>query len=551
MTDTPKNRFATLKDDMIAGLINAVVSVPDGLASAALAGVNPVYGLYTSITATITGSSIVSAQRMQIATTSASALAAGQAILAFPEGQRDSALFTLVTLVGIILAIFGVLRFGRLVKYVSHAVMTGFLFGIAAVLVLDQFAPMVGYAPEGVNKVDQFADLLANIRRWDLATVGIGVLAFALILIFDRTRLSAFSSLIALVIPTLIAVVWDPASVQLVNDVSIIPRGIPDLTLPDLALINSSMLLSAFSLAVVIAVQGAGVSQTTENLDGSRVSVSRDIIAQGAANIAAGSFAGIPAGGSVGQTALNINVGAKSRWAGILAGVWMLAIVLLFPTVVGVVPMAVLGALMVAAGVSAIDLREGGSIFNVGGNASIAVVATFIATLLLSVPMAVAVGVVISIILFVSSSAGDVRVVEQVLLDDGRMAELEPSETLRSNGITIIEAYGSLFFAGARTLAERLPAVGDAKRPVVVLRLRGRTYAGATLIDVLDDYAEDIEEAGGRLYLTGVDKDLGDQLRRTAKLDIDRHVYIFDQQETLGESTRRATSHAHDWLNPS
>src|SRR6476619_926012 len=94
-----------LMSDVIAGLINAVVSVPDGLASAALAGVNPIYGLYASIAAPITGSLLVSAQLMQISTTSASALAAAQAIARYPQEQRDRALFLLVVLVGVFLAV--------------------------------------------------------------------------------------------------------------------------------------------------------------------------------------------------------------------------------------------------------------------------------------------------------------------------------------------------------------------------------------------------------------------------------------------------------------
>ena len=125
---------STLRQDTVAALINAVVSVPDGLASAALAGVNPVYGLYTSIAAPIGGSLLVSAQLMQVSTTSASALAAGQAIASYPAAQRDQALFLLVVLVGVFLAVFGLLRLGRLVRFVSHAVMTGFLIGVAVVL---------------------------------------------------------------------------------------------------------------------------------------------------------------------------------------------------------------------------------------------------------------------------------------------------------------------------------------------------------------------------------------------------------------------------------
>jgi SulP family sulfate permease len=140
--------LSELRQDLLTRLINAVVSILDGLALAALADGNRVYGLYTSIAAPIGGNLLVSAHLMQISTTTASALAAAQAIRVFPEAQRDQALLLLVVLVGVFLAIFGLLGLGRLVRFISYAVMTGLLIGVAAVLILDQFAPLVGFSPQ-------------------------------------------------------------------------------------------------------------------------------------------------------------------------------------------------------------------------------------------------------------------------------------------------------------------------------------------------------------------------------------------------------------------
>lgn len=349
-----RRRWTAWGKDIIAALINAVVSVPDGLASAALAGVNPVYGLYTSVAAPIGGSLLVSAQLMQIATTSASALAAGQAISSYPPAQRDQALFLLVFLTGVFLVIFGLLRLGRLVRFVSHAVMIGFLSGVAVVLVLDQLAPLVGLNPRGSNQLIQFIDILRHIGQISVPTLLVGLLALGILLGLERTRLSSLSSLVAIVVPSVLIALLGLENVQRVVDVSPVPRGLPMLTLPGFALFTPDLLLSAFAIAVVIALQGAGVSQSVENPDGSRVHASRDMVAQGVANAASGLLSGIPAGGSVGQTALNVNVGAQSRWAGVLAGVWMLGILFLVPDLVGQVPMTVLAALMVMAGVSAV-----------------------------------------------------------------------------------------------------------------------------------------------------------------------------------------------------
>lgn len=537
-----------LQKDTLAGMVNAVVSVPDGLASAALAGVNPVYGLYTSIAAPIVGSSIVSARLMQISTTSASALAAGQAIASFPADQRDDAMFLLVALTGVCLVLFGVLRLGRLVRFVSHAVMTGFLAGVAVVLILDQSAPLLGVTPQGSNELAQFLDLLSRAPELELRTVITGGLALAILIVLRRTRLATFSSVIALVVPSVLVALVGWNDVQRVVDISPIPRGIPMPAVPNLSLFTPSLLGAAFALAVIIGVQGAGVSQSVENPDGSRVDVSRDLVAQGAGNVASGLLSGIPAGGSVGQTALNVSLKARSRWSGILAGLWMLVIVLVAPNLVGFVPMTVLAALMIIAGISALDVREARSIWSTGNATRLAIVVTFAATLVLSIPMAVGGGVLLSTTLYVWSSASDVRVRALVPVDQGRIAEVDPPRALPSRAITVLDVYGSLFFAGARTLADVLPDPASATQPVVVLRLRGRSRFGATLIEVLDEYAEDLAEVGGRLYITGLGEVAARQLRLSNKLDLSDTVQLIEADPVLGAATERAVAHAHAWL---
>ena len=541
-------RKNTLWKDGIAGLINAVVSVPDGLESAALAGVNPVHGLYTSIAAPIAGSSLTSAQLMQISTTTASALAAGDAVAAFPEAERARAMFLVVLLTGIFLAIFGLLRFGRLVRFVSHAVMTGFLIGVAVVLILDQLAPLVGVSPKGDNEIAQFLDLLARGSEFSLPTIIVGVLALVLMAGLSRTRLAPLASLLALVLPTSAVSLlgWD--KVEQVRDVGGIPQGLPPVSLPELSLLTPDLVLSAAAVAVVIGVQAAGVSQTVENPDGSPVSTSRDLFAQGVANTASGMLSGIPAGGSVGQTALNVEVGGRSRWSGILAGIWMLVIVLLVPGLVGFVPMAVLAALMIVSGLSAIDLDEARSIWRIGGAARWSILVTFVATLLLSIPQAVGVGVLLSMALYLVSAASDITVRALVRREDGRYVESEPSARLTSETVTVLNIYGSLFFAGARTLREALPDPAEATHPVVILRLRGRTRVGATLVEVLDDFADTLAEAGGRLYLTGVAPEAAKQLRDTGKLGIDEAVRIIPANTIIGASTEQAVTRANAWL---
>jgi SulP family sulfate permease len=299
--ELPEPRRRALRQDTVAGLVNAVVSVPDGLASATLAGVNPVYGLYTSVAAPIAGSMLVSAQLMQISTTTASALAAGQVISGHRAGERDSVLFLLVLLIGLWLAVFGLFRAGRLVRFVSHAVMTGFLVGVAALLILDQSASFVGVNAEGSNEVSQLLNLMTRASDFSGHTILTGALAFVLAVGLGRTAVGNLSSVVALVVPSLLVALFKWEDVQRVADVSPIPRGIPTPGLPDFALVTPQLIMAAFAIAVVVAVQGAGVSQSVENPDDSPVNTSRDLMAQGIANVASGLLSGIPAGGSVGR----------------------------------------------------------------------------------------------------------------------------------------------------------------------------------------------------------------------------------------------------------
>jgi SulP family sulfate permease len=132
--------------------------------------------------------------------------------------------------------------------------------------------------------------------------------------------------------------------------------------------------------------------------------------------------------------------------------------------------------------------------------------------------------------------------------DQGRLVERPAPTKLRSNAVVALDVYGSLFYAGARTLQIRLPDPGDALAAVVVLRLRGRTMLGATSFSVLADYAERLAARGGRLYLSGVDSGLARQIDHNRHLDLEGPIRVYDAEPALGASTIRAVEDAQAWL---
>jgi len=156
--------------------------------------------------------------------------------------------------------------------------------------------------------------------------------------------------------------------------------------------------------------------------------------------------------------------------------------------------------------------------------------------------------VALSALLYVYASSADVSVVELVARPDGRIEEREPPKRLPSDRVTVLDVYGHLFFAGARTLERRLPTPQDAERPVVILRLRGRTAVGATLVEVLSNYADRLREANGRLYLTGLSEEAYEHVARTGKLRLSGPVRAYEATPIVGESTRKALADAQTWL---
>lgn len=304
----------------------------------------------------------------------------------------------------------------------------------------------------------------------------------------------------------------------------------------------------ALSLALVVLVQGAGVSQSVPNPDGSRSRQSRDFIAQGAANVAAGLLRGVPVGGSLGATALNVVSGAGRRWAAIFAGLWMLVILVALAGAVSRVAMPALGALLILAGIRSIKPADARAVWRVGWNARAAAIATFVATLLLPIQMAVGLGVLLSALLYVVRASTDVSIVELIERPDGRLEERKPPEELPGGQVTVLDVYGHIFFAGARTLERLLPRPGKGRRPIVILRLRGYTEIGATAIEVLSDYAELLRQAGGRLYLAGLTGKSVDRLLEARPFGRTGAVRVYDATQILGESIDEAREDAEAWL---
>ena len=536
-----------LRQDVVAGLTSAIGNVPEGMADSLLVGVNPVYGLYASLVGPLVGGLFSSTQLMMVTTTSAAALASGQALINFAGDERDNALFLMVILIGVFQIVFGLLKLGQLTRFVSYSVMTGFLAGLAMLLILSQLPTAAGYEAAGSNKLAQAIDLLLHIAHINVLSLVLAALTLILAVILSRTRLGHFASIVAIAIPSLLVFFLQLDNVEIVRDISEIPRGFPTPVLPDFSeALNVAS--GAASIALIILVQAAGVSQSVPNPNGAPRNISHDIVAQGAANIASGFFRGLPVGGSLSGTSFALVAGARSRWALIFTGLWMAVIVLIIPGLVGYIAMPALGALLILAGFRSLKPSDISSVWSTGWGSRIAAIVTFIGTLILPIQLAVGLGVLLSSLLYINQSSTDVSLVRLVKRPDGQIEELRAPKKLSSQEVTVLDIYGHLFYAGARTLEQQLPAPEGSQSPVVVLRLRGYNSLGATLLDVLSDYAEKLQAVGGRLYLSGMSEAAYEQVVDSGRIELMGPVHAYEAEPVIWESTSEAVTDARTWL---
>lgn len=542
-----KPNAANFRSDLVAGLIGAVAGIPDAMASAVLAAVNPVHGLYALMVGTPIGALFTGSVFMNVSTTSAMALATGAALAGFAPEERSALLVSLTVLLGLFMLVAGLLKLGFLTRFISNAVMTGFLTGLAILIILGQLADFTGYSSPYSNKVVEAVDTLFHLNEINPQTLLVGVVSLLLIVLLGRTRLGNLAPLIALAVATLMVPLLDLGNVVLVGDSADIPRALPSLVLPALQDIPL-LLVSALSIAIIGLAQAAGVSASYPNPDGKYPEVSRDFVGQGAANLASGFFGGIPLGGSLSSTALMIGSGARSRWAGIIMGVIVAISVLLFAPLVEKLPMSALAALLIVAGWQTIKPERIHTVWETSLSSRLMLLLTFVLTLTLPLQAAILLGVVISAGLYVFRSADRLEVTELVRQPDGRYMQQPAPAELASEAITILQVSGSLFYAGAVDLGEELPDVHGAQRPVAILTLRNRKEVGSTFIGVIERYARELRDNGGRLMLSGVSEPVYDQLERTGALEELGKENVYRETPIVGESTEYAVRTAKEWL---
>ena len=537
----------TFISDMVSGLVMAIVTVPGALAGGMLAGVNPVYGVYSVIAGTPIAALFTSSVIMNVDATGATAIATSDFLRDVPADQQLDYLVVLGILVGLFMLTFGLLKLGFLVRFISNAVMTGFLSGLGILTIMGQWGDLTAYHSDAANKVFKTIDTGLNAQSFDLPTLTLGLITMGVLVVLARTRLARYSFAVAVAVATLLALLPWFDSVMVVGDMTDIPRGLPMPNIPDLSLVLS-MIIPALTIAIIALVQASGVSGSIPNPDGEYPDPSGDFRGQGVANISAGLFGGIAVGGSLSGTALIKSIGGVSRWANIFTGVFALVILLLLAPLISLLPLTALAGMLIFVGVSMINVSRIETVWHTGLVPMTMMIVTFVATLFFPLQIAVASGVVLTFLLYVFQSAEKVRIERIAILGDGGFAEEDPPTELPSDEIVMMQPIGSLFFAGAAQFEENLPKVGDAHGSVVIIRLRDRDEVGSTFIRILKRYVRSLQQQGNLFMLEGLNERVLEQLQKTDTLSLIGAKNVFLADRRFGLSAVQAYSAAQAWI---
>lgn len=529
-------------------MVLGVESVPDGLASGILAGVNPIYGLYAFMVGTATGALFTSATFMAVQGTGAMAIIVSDVPSVRGGDDPGTALFTLSVLTGVIMLVAGILKLGTLLRWVSNAVMVGFINAVGVNIILGQLDNFSGYEAVGSNRVVRALDLLINLGQAHWPSILLGTATIVLIIVLERTKLRSMGMVVAIVATSILAPLVS-RSIVLLNDVTDIPRSLPSLALPKLSLVFE-LAVPAVALAFVGLVQGAGISANFPNPDGTYPDASRDFVGQGAANVAAGLFQGMPVGGSMSGSSLIKEAGAKTKAALIISSLVMGVCVLVLGDLVGYIAMPALAGLLMLIGFRTVKPADIKAVWRTGTAQATVLAVTFALTMLIPLQTAVLAGAGISIILYVIRQSNQVRVMEWRIEEDGRRREVEPPLTVPAHSVLVLQPYGSLFFAAAPILEQALPEVtASSRNSVVILRLRGKSDLGSTFMEVIDRYAAKLAAVDAKLVIVSASERVIEQLLITGVTGRIGQENIYPADEWLGATLTRAHADAESWVS--
>ncbi|MCI0474632.1 MAG: SulP family inorganic anion transporter [Anaerolineales bacterium] len=538
--------------DLVAGFTVAMIAVPQAMAYAIIAGVPPIYGLYTAILPAIIGALFGSSRHLITGTTNSVALAtAGVLIAAAGRPDYIELVFGLAIVSGAIRLLFGLLRLGGIIRFVSNSVLTGFLTGASLLIIVNQTSNLLGLPRVTVTETPLIVlELARHLPLWNPFVTSIALATILLLALFRRIHSHLPAPLLALVATTLFVQFfgWSAHGVTLVRDIDAMTNVMLALHIPQIAFDLGTLellIVSGAAVALLSLVEAMSVAKSLAFSTGQTIDASREFVGQGLASLVSGLFQGIPSSGSLARSAVNFSSGARTRMAGAFSGGFVLLVLLAFAPWLGNIPMAGLAGVVVVAAVKMIDVEHIRLTWQSRATSRATFLVTFIATLLLPLHYAIYLGVLLSIGLYLYESS-NVQL-SYLVEHDGKFIEKSYAELAQNPPpIAIVHVEGALYFGATDDLEERLDVLFRSGIKVAILRLRRVRLLGSTGVTAFERIAASAKRHGTRVMLCGVRDEVAETLEASGASALFGAENIFKADDALFESTHAALQRAKE-----
>ncbi len=516
--------------DLSAGTIVGIVALPLAIAFGIASGVTPEKGLITAIIAGFI-ISFLGGSRVQIGGPTGAFIVIVYGIV---HQYGVNGLIIATIMAGVILVIMGFARFGSVIKFIPHPVVVGFTSGIALLIFSTQIKDFFGLAIENVPSefFDKWIEYSFNFSTINYYAFGTAALALFIIIIFPKITHKIPGSIVALLVTTAIVQIFHFPVETIGSKFGELPSALPSPIFPqiDFAVIKN-LIGPATTIAILAAIESLLSAVVADGMIGGRHRSNMELVAQGVANIITPLFGGIPATGAIARTATNIKNGGRTPVAGIVHAFVLLLITLFFGQYAKLIPMATLAAVLIVVAYNMSEWRSFAEIFKSPKSDIIVLLTTFGLTVVFDLTIAIQVGMVLAVFLFMRSMAmvTNVGIITRELKDDDE-------EAVDSNAITnkkvpdeveVFEINGPFFFGAVSKFRDAMRFI-ESPPKVLIVRMRNVPAIDGTGIHALEEVYHESIKKGTQLVLSGV------HTQPLIALDQSGFLKVIGEQNVLG-----------------
>jgi len=529
--DLKNYSIETLRQDCFAGISVALLTVPQAMAYALLAGLPISCGFFASIYAAIIAATFGSSRHLVVGPSNAIAILvqAGTSEVLFTYYrhvtgvERDIVAINILTQLVLMTAILQVLaaicKLGRLTQFVSHSVMVGYIAGSALAVIINQSFTFLGIPRmQGVHTFyERAVHLFSHLYQFHWPTALVGAGSFVLLVTLKRMSKKIPAAVITFVLAGLLVYWIDnylPDSggedlsrkILLVEDTGVVFDVIPPVGLPffDIRLMNSLLPVS-FALALLSILECISVAKSIAASSGQRLSVNQEIFGIGMGNLLACVIGSMPISGSPSRSGVNFASGAQTRFAAILNSCFVAVFLLLFGSLITKIPLASLAALLLVSVASIVNRQQFLLCMKATSSDGFVLWVTLLSCIFFSLDIAFYIGVVISIILYLKKAAIP-QLVEYAINQKGELINLNTSHQPEQRSIRVIKVEGELFFGAADLFQTTLKAIAedDTNVRVIILQLKNARDIDATACLAIQQLYGYLNKTGCHLLCCGI-----------------------------------------------